>query len=472
MEPVHAVVLAAGKGKRMHSDLPKVLHRVCGQPLIQYVVDTLRQAGIAAPILVIGHGADQVRGVVGPHARYVEQGELRGTGHAAMQAIPLIADDGRPVLVLYGDTPLLQADTIRALIAMHRTSGSAATLLGAEMADPTGYGRLIRDRDGQVRKIVEEVDGSAEERQVKEINAGTYIFDKRALREALRALTPDNAQGEYYFPDTISWLLGRGHKVSALVASAAEAAGVNSRHDLAAVEVVIRRRLLEGLMAAGVTVIDPATTYVHHGVRVGQDTVIHPQCYLEGATVVGSRCTIGPQARLVDATLADAVTVVASSVERCAIGEGSTVGPFSRLRPGTRVGRFVEIGNFAELKNAIVGDYTKVHHMSYLGDVTVGTQVNIGAGTVTCNYDGKHKHHTEIDDEAFIGSDTMLIAPIRVGKGAVTGAGSVVTKDVPPGGVAVGVPARVVRYVTADHSRQERVGAPTVRRGRGRRKAS
>ena len=453
MEQVHAVVLAAGKGKRMRSDLPKVLHPVCGQPLILYVLDALHHAGISSSIVVVGHGADRVREAVGAQARYVEQAEPRGTGHAVMMALPHLPDDGNPVLVLYGDTPLLTAETIHALTALHRTSGSAATLLSARVPDPTGYGRVIRDGDGRVRKIVEEADCSSEERQVMEINAGTYVFHQQALREALRALTPGNAQGEYYLTDTIGWLLGREQQVSALVASAEETVGVNSRQELAAAESLMRRRLLDRLMEGGVTIIDPVTTYVHAGVQVGPDTVIHPQSYLEGATAVGARCTIGPQARLVDATVGDGVTIVASSVERGAVGEGSTVGPYSRLRPGTRVGRFVEIGNFAELKNAEVGDHTKVHHMSYLGDVTVGARVNIGAGTVTCNYDGTRKHHTDIEDEAFIGSDTMLIAPIRIGKGAVTGAGSVVNKDVPPGGVAVGVPARVIRYVTAERRR-------------------
>ncbi len=453
MEPVHAVVLAAGKGKRMHADLPKVLHRVCGQPLIQFVLDALHQASVASPILVVGHGAGLVRDTVGPQARYVEQAEQRGTGHAALQALPHLPDDGHPILVLYGDTPLLRPDTLQALIALHRTSGSAAALLSAEVPDPSGYGRVIRDREGRVIKIVEEADGSVEERRVREINAGTYVFTQPALREALRALTPDNAQGEYYLTDTIGWLLARGQKVSALVAGAEETMGVNSRQELAAVEAAMRARILDGLMDAGVTIVDPASTYVHAGVRVGRDTVIHPQTFLEGATVIGARCTIGPQARLVDAILEDEITVVTSSVEQSSIGEGSTVGPYSHLRPGTRVGRSVEIGNFAELKNATVGDRTKVHHMSYLGDVTVGARVNIGAGTVVCNYDGKRKHHTIIEDDAFIGSDTMLIAPLRVGKGAVTGAGSVVNKDVPPGGVAVGVPARVIRYVTANPQR-------------------
>lgn len=453
MGPVHAVVLAAGKGERMNSDLPKVLHHVCGQPIIAYVLETLSAVGIQFPILVIGHGADSVRSAVGPRVQYVLQPEPRGTGHAMMQALPLLPDDGNPVLVLYGDTPLLQARTIEALVELHRSTGSAVSLLTAEVQDPTGYGRVLRDASGRVRRIVEEADCSPEEARVREINAGTYVFDAQPLRQSLRALTPDNAQGEYYLTDTIAWLLKQGHRVSALLASAEETMGINSRKELAAVETVMRQRTLDRLMDEGVTIVDPSTTYVHTTVRVGKDTTIHPHSFLEGTTVVGARCRIGPDARLVDATLDDGVAVLASTVTASMVGEGTRIGPYSHLRPGNRIGRFVEIGNFAELKSATVGDYTKVHHMSYLGDAAVGSRVNIGAGTITCNFDGKRKHVTVIEDEAFIGSDTMLIAPIRVGKGAVTGAGSVVNKDVPPGGVAVGVPARVIRYVAADTER-------------------
>ncbi len=453
MEPVHAVVLAAGAGTRMRSERPKVLHPVCGRPLIRYVLDSLQDAGIPDPVVVVGHGGDQVRAALGTRARYVDQPQPRGTGHALQVALPHLPRDGRPVLVVYGDTPLLTAQTLRALVDAHRRSRAAVTLLSADLPDPTGYGRVVRDASGRVRRIVEEADCSPEERQIREINAGTYVFEPEPLADALAHLSPDNAQGEYYLTDTVGWLLSRGHRVDALKTSPEEVMGVNSRWDLAAVETLMRRRLLERLMDAGVTVVDPATTYVHAGVVVGPDTVIHPHSFLEGATVVGRRCVIGPGARLVDATLADEVRVVASTVEGSEVGEGSSIGPYSRLRPGTRVGRGVEIGNFAELKNATVGDGTKVHHMCYLGDATVGARVNIGAGTVTCNYDGRRKHHTVIEDEAFIGSDTMLVAPVRVGRGAVTGAGSVVTKDIPPGAVAVGVPARVIRHVTADPER-------------------
>lgn len=453
MERVRAVVLAAGKGKRMHSDLPKVLHPVCGQPLLAYVLDALAAAGIARPIVVVGHGAEAVREAVSDRAEFVEQPEQLGTGHAVRQAWSLLEGSAGPILVLYGDTPLLEAATITRLIELHRASQAAVTMLTAELADAAGYGRVIRRPDGVVVRIVEEADATPQEAAVREINAGTYVFEPRALAAALGALRPVNAQGEYYLTDTASWLLSRGHRVEALRADAEQTMGINSRRELAAVEAVMRRRILDRLMDAGVTVVDPAATYIHATVRVGRDTVVHPQSYLEGRTVVGASCTIGPQAHVVDTVLADRVRLVASTVTGSEVGEGTTIGPYSRLRPGSRIGRFVEIGNFAEIKNAVVGDYSKIHHKSYIGDATLGERVNVGAGTVTCNYDGRQKHHTMIEDGAFIGSDTMLIAPVRIGRGAVTGAGSVVNKDVPPGGVAVGVPARVIRYVSADAPR-------------------
>ncbi|MDQ7842458.1 MAG: bifunctional UDP-N-acetylglucosamine diphosphorylase/glucosamine-1-phosphate N-acetyltransferase GlmU [Armatimonadota bacterium] len=453
MGQARAVVLAAGQGKRMRSDLPKVLHTLCGQPLLSHVLDALEGAGLSRPVVVIGHGADSVRTVVGTRGECVEQREPLGTGHAVMQAVPLLDAGDGPILILYGDTPLLRSATITALLERHRSSGAAATILTAHLADPAGYGRVLRAPDGSVARIVEEADASAGDAGVREINAGSYVFEPEALREALTHLRPDNAQGEYYLTDTVAWLLGAGRKVSALPAPAEEAMGVNSRRDLAAAEAVMRRRVLDRLMDEGVTIVDPATTYVHVGVVVGPDTVIHPQTYLEGKTTIGRACVIGPQARLQDSRVGDRVVIEASTVVGSEIGEGSRVGPYSRLRPGSRIGRFVEIGNYAEIKNSTIGDYTKVHHMSYIGDATLGARVNIGAGTVTCNYDGRRKHQTVIEDEAFIGSDSMLIAPVRVGRGAVTGAGSVVNRDVPPGGVAVGVPARVIRYVSTDAAR-------------------
>lgn len=451
MREIEAVVLAAGKGTRMVSALPKVLHPICGQPMIAYVLETLTAVGIASPIVVIGHEADQMRQVLGGRLRYAVQGDQLGTGHAVMQALPHLEDYSGTVLILYGDVPFLRSETIEALVAHHRGQEAAATILTDLRNDPTGYGRVIRDSAGNVRRIVEEPDASPEERDVREINAGMYAIEAGALRDALDALEPANAQGEYYLTDAIGVLLDRGHTVAAVVvADSLEATGINSRSELARAEAAMRAIMLDRLMTAGVTVIDPQMTYVHASVRVGRDTVLHPGTSLEGRTAVGTDCLIGPQARLVDAEVGDRVTIIASTVTASRVGDGSRIGPYSHLRPGVRLGKAVEVGNFAEMKNCTVGDGTKVHHMSYLGDATVGVRVNIGAGTITCNYDGRAKHHTVIEDGAFIGSDTMLIAPVRVGEGAMTGAGAVVKGDVPARGVVVGMPARVIRRLPSD----------------------
>ena len=453
MRDVEAVVLAAGKGKRMASALPKVLHQICGRPMIAHVLDTLTDLGIASPIVVVWHGADQVRAVLREGVRYAEQPEQLGTGHAVMQALPHLEGFTGTVLILYGDVPLLCAETIETLLSHHRAQGAAATVLTDLRDDPTGYGRVIRDANGNVSRIVEEPDASPDEREIREINAGTYAIEAGALREALRAVQPTNAQGEYYLTDVVALLLEGGHTVAAVVVgSSQEATGINSRRELAQVEAAMRAILLGELMDAGVTVVDPASTFVHAGVRVGRDTILHPGASLEGRTTIGEACAIGPNARLVDATIGDRVTVIASTVVQSTVGEDSRIGPYSHLRPGVRLGRAVQVGNYAEMKNATIGDRTKVHHMSYIGDATVGAGVNIGAGTITCNYDGRAKHATIIEDGAFIGSDTMLIAPVRVGSGAITGAASVVTRDVPPRTLAVGVPARVVRHLPASES--------------------
>ena len=454
MEPrashVEAVILAAGKGRRMVSALPKVVHRICGRAMVAYVLDTLAELGIASPIVVVGHEGDQVRAILGGRARYVVQGEQLGTGHAVIQALPLLEGFAGTVLILYGDVPLLRSETLDTLLAHHHAQGAAATVLTDLREDPTGYGRIVRDTSGNVRRIVEELDASPDEREVREINAGTYAIEAGALRDALRMVQPANAQGEYYLTDVIGLLLERGHTVAAVVAGDShETMGINSRRELAEVEAVMRRTILGEVMDGGVTVIDPATTFVHAGVQVGRDTVLHPGVHLEGATTVGEGCTIGPNARLVDAQIGSRVTIVASTITKSSVDDDSRVGPYSNLRAGVRLGRFVEVGNYAEMKNATIGDHTKVHHMSYIGDATVGTGVNIGAGTVTCNYDGRAKHATIIEDGAFIGSDTMLIAPVRVGREGVTGAGSVVKRDVPARAVAVGVPARVIRRLPA-----------------------
>ncbi|MBI4279224.1 MAG: bifunctional UDP-N-acetylglucosamine diphosphorylase/glucosamine-1-phosphate N-acetyltransferase GlmU [Armatimonadetes bacterium] len=450
MVVIPAVVLAAGVGKRMRSARPKVLHTLCGRPMLWFVLEALREAGEVAPIVVIGHGADHVRRAIGDGVRYVEQPEPLGTGHAVMQAAPLLRDTDGPVIVLFGDTPLITPQTLRRLLEHQRATGAAAVLTSAVVDDPTGYGRVLRGGDGRVAGLVEEADCTSAQRAVREINAGAYVFRTPDLLEALPHLTRDNAQGEFYLPDAVLWLLRQGRCVEAVEGNPEEVLGINSRRHLAHVEGVMRARILDRLMDAGVTVVDPATTFVHAGVEVGQDTVIHPFSTLGEETRVGQDCVIGPHAHLIGARVGDEVTILASTVEHSEIGEGTTIGPYAHLRPGNVIGRRVEIGNYAELKNARVGDHTKIHHMSYIGDAVLGARVNIGAGTVTCNFDGRAKHVTHIEDEVFIGSDTMLVAPIRLGRGAVTGAGSVVTKDVPPRGVAVGVPARVIRYRAKD----------------------
>lgn len=445
---IRPIVLAAGAGKRMRSSLPKVLHPICGRPMIRYVLAALEEAGLTQPVVVVGRGAEAVQAEVGDGAFFVVQAEQKGTAHAVLVGLEAVGE-ADAVLVLYGDVPLLTAQTLRRLVSHQEDVRPEVTMLTAHLSDPTGYGRVVRGAGGGVQRIVEEADATPGERAIREINAGTYIFDLPLLREGLGYVRPANTQGEYYLTDVIAWALQRGARVDALAADdPLEVLGVNSRRDLARAEAVMRARLLDRLMDGGVTVVDPQATYVHAGVVVGEETVIHPGSSLEGQTRIGRGCVIGPHARLVDAVIADGVTVVASTVVASTVGEGSRVGPYSHLRPGSRIGRRVEIGNFAEVKNSTIGDGTKVHHKSYLGDATIGERVNIGAGTITCNLrdrSGK-KWPTVIEDEAFIGSDTMLVAPVRIGRGATTGAGSVVTRDVPAGGVAVGVPARVIRH--------------------------
>lgn len=445
---ISPLILAAGVGKRMRSALPKVLHRICGRPMIRYVLAAVEAAGLPRPIVVVGRGSEAVRAEVGDTATFVEQAEQRGTAHAVMVGLEALPQ-AEAVLVLYGDVPLLTAQTLRRMIAHHQTARPGVTLLTAQVTDASGLGRIVRGPGGAVARIVEEADANEEERRIREINAGTYVFEGPLLQEGLRHVQPSNAQGEYYLTDVVAWALREGRRVDALpVEDPDEVLGVNSRRELARAEAAMRARLLDRLMDAGVTIVDPHTTYVHADVTVGEDTVIHPGTSLEGASRIGRGCVIGPQAHLVDALIGDGVTVVASTIVQSLMDDGSRIGPYSRLRPGSRIGREVEIGNFAEVKNTTIGDGTKVHHKSYLGDATIGARVNIGAGTVTCNLRDRtgKKWPTVIEDEAFIGSDTMLIAPVRIGRGATTGAGSVVTKDVPPGAVAVGVPARIIRH--------------------------
>lgn len=451
------MILAAGLGTRMKSRRAKVLHEVAGLPLISHVVRAAFKLAPGAIYVVLGHQAEEVERVVseearrlierGAHARpdlrFVLQAEQRGTGHAVMAARDKLAGRSGSLIILAGDGPLIKSETLRRLAGVHTSEQNDATILTAEMEDPTGYGRIIRDSEGGFSRCVEQKDGSPEELAVREVGVSIYCFETPALLDALNHLKTDNAQGEYYLTDVPRIILSQGKRVGLLChTDPAEVLGVNTRVELADVERKLREEKLRELMLAGVTLVDPATTYVHQDVEIGPDTVIYPQVVIEGASRIGSGCTIQSWTRLKNVEIEDDVSVRNSSVvEDCLIHKGASIGPFARLRMNAEIGENAAIGNFVEVKKSKIGRETKAQHLSYLGDATLGDRVNIGAGTVTCNYDGARKHQTFIEDDVKIGSDTMLVAPVRVGRGSKTGAGTVVTKDVPPDSLAVGVPA-------------------------------
>ncbi|HZS02834.1 MAG TPA: bifunctional UDP-N-acetylglucosamine diphosphorylase/glucosamine-1-phosphate N-acetyltransferase GlmU [Chloroflexota bacterium] len=526
---VGAVVLAAGQGTRMRSQLPKVLHPVAGQPMVLHVLDTLAAAGCAETVLVVGHGAEQVRAVVGDRARCADQPEQLGTGHAVQQAMPHLSPDVERVVVLYGDTPLLTADTVRRLLDApadpvagdqlgpprsgtgaggeprgdQRVTASAApgrrpggrggaqeaplhqpaipdggppaesgralgqapfpghpaapgvarpdgawpvlTLLTMEVPDATGYGRVVRDGAGRVVGLVEEREATPEQRAGREVNVGAYVFDAAWLRASLPRLRR-SASGEYYLTDLVALAAREGRPLAAVaLADPGEGLGVNDRVQLARAEAALRGRLRERLMRAGVTMIDPATVYVDAMVTIGADTVLHPHTFLRGRTRIGAGCEIGPSTQIEDSEIGDGCRVAWSLVEGATLAADVQVGPFAHLRPGARLARGVQIGNYAEVKNSVLHENVEQHHFSYLGDAEVGRDTNVGAGTITCNFDGVNKHRTEIGERVFLGSDTLLVAPVQVGDGSATGSGAVVTRPVPPGKLAVGVPARVLR---------------------------
>jgi bifunctional UDP-N-acetylglucosamine pyrophosphorylase / glucosamine-1-phosphate N-acetyltransferase len=433
------VVLAAGEGKRFRSALPKPLHPVAGRPLLWHVLAAAAPLKADRTVVVVGNGADQVAGAVegfdlGP-VDFAVQADQRGTGDALAAALPLVDGDG-DVVVLSGDTPLISTALLEGLLDAHRSARAAATLLTCTLEDPTGYGRILRDADGAVTGVVEERDATPAQRRLREVGAGMYVFARPAL-DGLAELRPDNDQGEYYLPDLVPLVLAGGGRVATAEGPEEEARGVNDRVELAAAEAVLRRRLLERLMLAGVTVVDPATTFVDADVEVGQDSVLAPLTFLEAGTRVGARCRLGPNVRLVGCSVGDDATVTQAVAVSAAIGPKAVVGPFVSLRPGSDLREGSKAGTFVEVKNSTVGPGSKVPHLSYVGDADIGTGVNVGAGTVFVNYDGVDKHRTTVGDGAFIGSDTMLVAPVTVGNGAQTAAGSTITKDVPPDALAI-----------------------------------
>jgi bifunctional UDP-N-acetylglucosamine pyrophosphorylase / glucosamine-1-phosphate N-acetyltransferase len=435
-----ALVLAAGEGTRMKSERPKVMHRICGRSMLSWVLDALGEvsdAGYVDRILVVtGKGASEVEEEVRGRAECVVQEERKGTGHAVMTASPHI--DAEEVLVVTADSPLLTPATLRRLCELHRDGNAAATILAAIPDDPTGYGRILRDAGGEVRGIVEESEAGPEEKGIKEVNTSIYVFRWQALEKALPKLEADNAKGEYFLTDAIAALAQAGETISAYVTpDALEVMGVNSREHLAQAEAIMRQRINRHWMLEGITMEDPSTTYIGGEVTIGRDTVLRPLVMLEGDTSVGEGCVLGPNTRIVDSRLGDGVTVEQSTLRECELEDGVSVGPYASLRPGSVFRSGSKAGTFVETKKTVVGRGSKVPHLSYMGDADIGEGVNVGAGSITCNYDGVNKHRTVIEDEAFIGSDTMFIAPVRIGRGAVTGAGSAITKDVPPGGLGV-----------------------------------
>jgi bifunctional UDP-N-acetylglucosamine pyrophosphorylase/glucosamine-1-phosphate N-acetyltransferase len=451
MGALAAVILAAGQGTRMKSDLPKVLHPVLGVPMVLWSVRHAQALGADPVVLVVGNGAEEVRRTVGEGVLYALQAERLGTGHATLQARPLVQGKAESVLVLYGDMPALRLETLQRLVALHQERRPAVTMLTVVAEDSMGFGRVVRDAAGRVRAIVEEAVATPEILAIKELNCGVYCFDAAWLWRRLPDVPLTQPKGEYYLTDMAGLAVQDGLPIEALtIHDVSEVQGVNNRVHLARCEHILRQRLAEHWMLAGVTLVDPATTYIEATVQIGRDTVIYPNTHLQGATVIGERCAIGPNTIVRDSRIAAGCTVLASVME-----EGAEIGPFGHLRQGAHLGPGVHMGNFGEVKNAHLGPGTKMGHFSYVGDAEIGPNVNIGAGTITCNYDGVRKHRTVIEEGAFIGSGTMLVAPVTIGRRAKIGAGSVVTHDVPAATLAYGVPARPVRRLDDEEAKAD-----------------
>jgi len=462
--PLDILILAAGLGTRMKSGLAKVLHKLGGRPIIAHVCRTAALLEPRRTYVIVGHQADEVQAAVekelgGEQAGLVNQTEQRGTGDAVMAARDVLASTNSTVLILSGDVPLVRAETLRALIEKHLADKASCTILSVRLENPSGYGRVVRDEAGNFQKIVEQKDATEDERQIREINAGIYCFDNEKLFRALERVRPTNSQGEYYLTDVPGILRDEGEQVALYQHhDAREVSGVNTRAELAEFENLLRRGAVRRLMMdGGVTFIDPSHAYISVEAQVGPDCIIHPDVHIEGRSVIGEGCEIQQGSRITDSRLGNRVTVKDHCViVDSEIADDCAVGPFAHLRMNARMEEGAVVGNFVEVKKSQIGRRTKSMHLTYLGDATIGEDTNIGAGTVTCNYDGKDKHPTMIGDHVRIGSDTMLVAPVSVGDGAVTAAGSVVTEDVPPNTLVAGVPARIKKKINEGETKAKK----------------
>ncbi|GAA3171918.1 bifunctional UDP-N-acetylglucosamine diphosphorylase/glucosamine-1-phosphate N-acetyltransferase GlmU [Blastococcus jejuensis] len=457
------VVLAAGQGTRMRSATPKVLHPLGGRTMLGHVLAAAEPLRAAVTVVVVGAGRDAVRehlAAIAPDALPVVQEEQNGSGHAAAVALAAVPDVDGPVLLVNGDAPLLRRETIAGLVRTHREAGNALTVLTAEVGDPTGLGRIVRDGGGAVLAIVEERDATDEQRAIREINAGVYVGDAATLRRALTRIGADNDQGEQYVTDVLGLLAAEGAPVGGHRAEDPDdVLGCNDQRELADRRRMLNDRVLDELMRSGVTVVDPRTTWVDVTAEVAPDAVLQPGTQIQGASTVAARAVVGPDTTLLDTEVGEGASVVRSHCHLAVIGPDATVGPFGFLRPGTRLGRAAKVGAFVETKNVEVGEDSKVPHLSYVGDATIGAHSNVGAATVFVNYDGVAKHHTTVGDHVRIGSDTMLVAPVTVGDGAYTAAGSVITSDVPPGAMGV---SRAPQRNVAGWVRRRRPGTPAA----------
>lgn len=438
MKNINVVILAAGEGTRMKSKMPKVLHEVMGKPMIKRVIDTACELGAQNICVVTGHKSNEVQEALkNENVTFAVQEKQLGTGHAVMQAEKYINDD-EDVLILYGDTPLIKAETLQKLIDYHRSEDNGVSIISAVVDNSEGYGHIIRDKNGNFVKNVEYKDATEEEKLVKEINSGIYCFKGSSLKKALKLITNDNVQGEYYLPDALEIILKNGEKVNALsIGDVTEFFGVNNRIQLAEANKIMQKRINEKHMLNGVTIISPEDTYISDDVEIGCDTIIYPGCVFEGKTVIGEDCKVGPDVRLTDMKLSDNVTIQYTVAMESEVGSGTKVGPYAYIRPNSKIGENIKIGDFVEVKNSVIGNGTKVSHLTYIGDSDVGERINFGCGTVTVNYDGHKKFRTTIEDDVFIGCNANLVAPVTLKKGSYVAAGSTITKDVPEKALAV-----------------------------------